>query len=358
MGGLGFGLPAAIGVRMAAAGPPGRRGRRRRVVALRHPGAVERRALRLGVLFVVLANGRYAVMDRLAEQHGAGKAPWPAFEEVSISRLADGLGCPATRVADPRRAAEGARRRRADAGGADRAAGARGPGRTRHHVRPVTVPTVHDGVAGSAEAGRSVLGRALAVLDTFSNERPEQTLGAICAATGLPSATTHRLVNELVDVGSAGARRPGPLPDRAAAVATRVARPIGAHPARRGAGVPPRPAGGHPRGRPPRRPGRRQGALPGTAHGPARGARPVPGGQAATPARHRAGQDPARPRARRRRRAGPRRPAAPAGPQHHHRPGRAARHAHRHPRVRLLHLPRGDDGRRLVGRGAGPRAER
>jgi DNA-binding IclR family transcriptional regulator len=66
----------------------------------------------------------------------------------------------------------------------------------------VTVPTVHDGGAGSAEAGRSVLGRALAVLDTFSNERPEQTLGAICAATGLPSATTHRLANELAAWGA------------------------------------------------------------------------------------------------------------------------------------------------------------
>jgi DNA-binding IclR family transcriptional regulator len=66
----------------------------------------------------------------------------------------------------------------------------------------VTVPTVHDGGAGSSEAGRSVLGRALAVLDTFSNERPEQTLGAICDATGLPSATTHRLVNELVTWGA------------------------------------------------------------------------------------------------------------------------------------------------------------
>jgi benzoylformate decarboxylase len=37
-------------------------------------------------------------MDRLAEQHGGGKAPWPAFEEVSISRLAEGLGCPSVRV--------------------------------------------------------------------------------------------------------------------------------------------------------------------------------------------------------------------------------------------------------------------
>jgi benzoylformate decarboxylase len=51
-----------------------------------------------GVLFVVLANGRYAIMDRLAEQHGQGRAPWPPFEEVSISRIAQGLGCPAERV--------------------------------------------------------------------------------------------------------------------------------------------------------------------------------------------------------------------------------------------------------------------
>jgi benzoylformate decarboxylase len=52
-----------------------------------------------GVLFVVLANGRYAIMDRLAEQHRAGgKAPWPGFEEVSVHRLATGLGCPVERI--------------------------------------------------------------------------------------------------------------------------------------------------------------------------------------------------------------------------------------------------------------------
>jgi len=99
MGGLGFALPAAIGVRMAAP--------RRPVVAVVGDGSSLYGIQALwsaahygcGVLFVVLANGRYAVMDRLAEQHGTGKAPWPAFEEVSISRLAEGLGCPATRVA-------------------------------------------------------------------------------------------------------------------------------------------------------------------------------------------------------------------------------------------------------------------
>ena len=99
MGGLGFALPAAIGVRMASP--------RRPVVAVVGDGSSLYGIQALwtaahygcGVLFVVLANGRYAVMDRLAEQHGQGKAPWPAFDEVSIATLAEGLGCPATRIA-------------------------------------------------------------------------------------------------------------------------------------------------------------------------------------------------------------------------------------------------------------------
>jgi thiamine pyrophosphate-dependent acetolactate synthase large subunit-like protein len=98
MGGLGFGLPAAVGVRMAHP--------RRPVVAVLGDGSSLYGIQGLwsaahygcGVLFVVLANGRYAVMDRLAEQHGGGKAPWPAFEQVSVSGLARALGCPARRV--------------------------------------------------------------------------------------------------------------------------------------------------------------------------------------------------------------------------------------------------------------------
>ncbi len=97
MGGLGFGLPAAIGVRMAAP--------RRSVVAVVGDGSSlygiqalwSAAHYHVGVLFVVLANGRYAIMDRLAEQEG-GRAPWPAFEEVDVSVLAEGLGCPAERV--------------------------------------------------------------------------------------------------------------------------------------------------------------------------------------------------------------------------------------------------------------------
>lgn len=98
MGGLGFALPAAIGVRMAAPDRP--------VVAVVGDGSSLYAVQALwsaahygsGVLFVILANGRYAIMDSLAEQHGQGKAPWPPFEEVSISRLAQGFGCPVERV--------------------------------------------------------------------------------------------------------------------------------------------------------------------------------------------------------------------------------------------------------------------
>ncbi|MFE6775060.1 thiamine pyrophosphate-dependent enzyme [Streptomyces sp. NPDC057702] len=97
MGGLGFALPAAIGIRMAAP--------RRPVVAVVGDGSslYQIQALwtavhyEVGAVFIVLANGRYAVMDRLADKHG-GKAPWPAFEEVSVRSLAESLGCPARRI--------------------------------------------------------------------------------------------------------------------------------------------------------------------------------------------------------------------------------------------------------------------
>ncbi|MFD3926418.1 thiamine pyrophosphate-dependent enzyme [Streptomyces sp. NPDC058614] len=97
MGGLGFAMPAAIGVRM---GQP-----RRPVVAVVGDGSSLYQVQSLwtaahygvGAVFVVLANGRYAVMDRLAEQQG-GKPPWPAFEEVDVAGLAESLGCPVRRI--------------------------------------------------------------------------------------------------------------------------------------------------------------------------------------------------------------------------------------------------------------------
>ncbi|WP_236700370.1 thiamine pyrophosphate-dependent enzyme [Allosalinactinospora lopnorensis] len=97
MGGLGFALPAATGVRMARPDRP--------VIAVVGDGSSLYQVQSLwsaarygtGVLFVVLSNGRYAIMDRLAEKHG-GKPSWPGFPEVSVSGLARELGCPARRV--------------------------------------------------------------------------------------------------------------------------------------------------------------------------------------------------------------------------------------------------------------------
>ncbi|WP_075023787.1 thiamine pyrophosphate-dependent enzyme [Actinomadura madurae] len=97
-GGLGFGLPAAIGLKMGAPTRP--------VVAVLGDGSSlygiqglwSAAHYQTGVLFVVMSNGAYAIMDRLAEASGRGKAPWPSFTEVAISGIAENLGCPATRV--------------------------------------------------------------------------------------------------------------------------------------------------------------------------------------------------------------------------------------------------------------------
>ncbi|WP_020660115.1 benzoylformate decarboxylase [Amycolatopsis benzoatilytica] len=103
MGGLGFGVPAAIGLRMG--------GRNRPVVAVIGDGSSlysiqslwTAAHYRVGVLVIVLANGGYAIMDKLAARHGertsaAGAPPWPSFAEISVSGLARSLGCPARRV--------------------------------------------------------------------------------------------------------------------------------------------------------------------------------------------------------------------------------------------------------------------
>jgi benzoylformate decarboxylase len=97
MGGLGFALPAAIGLRMGASDRP--------VVAVVGDGSSlytvqslwTAAKYEVGTLFVILSNGGYAVMDRLAERVG-GKPPWPRFPEVVVSGLARSLGCPARRI--------------------------------------------------------------------------------------------------------------------------------------------------------------------------------------------------------------------------------------------------------------------
>jgi benzoylformate decarboxylase len=97
MGGLGFAVPGATGLRMALPERP--------VVAVVGDGSTiygiqglwSAAHYRVGVLFVVLSNGGYAIMDRLAENHG-GAPPWPSFGEVELATVARGFGCPARRI--------------------------------------------------------------------------------------------------------------------------------------------------------------------------------------------------------------------------------------------------------------------
>jgi len=97
MGGLGFALGGATGVRMARPDRP--------VVAVVGDGSSLYGIQALwsashygaGVLFVILSNGGYAIMDRLAERAG-GTAPWPQFADVDIAGAARAFGCEAQRI--------------------------------------------------------------------------------------------------------------------------------------------------------------------------------------------------------------------------------------------------------------------
>ena len=57
-------------------------------------------------------------------------------------------------------------------------------------------------MADSEPAGRTVLSRAFAILDSFADGPPEQTHGMIMHATGFPPATVHRLLAELIEWGA------------------------------------------------------------------------------------------------------------------------------------------------------------
>jgi benzoylformate decarboxylase len=98
MGGLGFALAGATGVRMALPERP--------VVAVVGDGSSlygiqalwSASNYGVGVLFVILSNGGYAIMDRLAERHGT-TGPWPGFD-VDIAGLARAQGCAAERISE------------------------------------------------------------------------------------------------------------------------------------------------------------------------------------------------------------------------------------------------------------------
>ena len=96
-GALGFGLASAIGLRMADPERP--------VLALLGDGSATFSIQALwsaahygvGVVFVVIGNGSYAVMDELAGAHGAPGA-WPSFGSLDLATVAAGFGCASQRI--------------------------------------------------------------------------------------------------------------------------------------------------------------------------------------------------------------------------------------------------------------------
>ncbi|MDX6474496.1 MAG: benzoylformate decarboxylase [Gaiellaceae bacterium] len=98
MGGLGWGLSAATGLRMGLPDRP--------VVAVLGDGSTmfgihglwSAARYGSGTLFVVLKNGGYRIMDQLAALHGGAPA-WPSFD-VDIAAIARGLGCDAVAIGD------------------------------------------------------------------------------------------------------------------------------------------------------------------------------------------------------------------------------------------------------------------
>jgi benzoylformate decarboxylase len=97
MGLLGFGLPASVGLRLARPDRP--------VIAVVGDGAALYQILSLwsagtyaaGTLFIILSNGGYAIMDRLAERTGQS-GPWPALDDVDLSAMARAQGVEAIRL--------------------------------------------------------------------------------------------------------------------------------------------------------------------------------------------------------------------------------------------------------------------
>ncbi len=98
MGMLGFALPAAIGLRMATDRPVlavvGDGSSLYQIQALWSAATYE-----VGVLFIVLRNGGYAIMNRLAE-HAGSDGPWPAIEGVDIAAMARAQGVAALTIED------------------------------------------------------------------------------------------------------------------------------------------------------------------------------------------------------------------------------------------------------------------
>ena len=197
MGMLGFALPAAIGVRMARPDRP--------VLAVVGDGSslYQIQALwsaaryGVGVLFVVLANGGYAIMDRLAERNGARR---PVAADRLGRHRRDGARARAARecASTHDELLERLDARAAGARRPHRAAAARGRRRAGRDVRPVSAGR-RESRCSSPRAPRGCSGASPAELGRhrpwWSTTTRSQSDGELVEqiSTGAPAAAAERI---------------------------------------------------------------------------------------------------------------------------------------------------------------------
>ncbi|MCO7197151.1 thiamine pyrophosphate-dependent enzyme, partial [Pseudonocardia sp. McavD-2-B] len=100
-GGLGFGLPAAVGAQLA-------HGEARRVVALVGDGSANygitalwtAAQYRVPVVFVILKNGTYGALRGFAGLLGTGETPGLDVPGLDFVKISEGYGVPAVSVSD------------------------------------------------------------------------------------------------------------------------------------------------------------------------------------------------------------------------------------------------------------------
>ena len=129
---------------------------------------------RAGVLFVILSNGGYAIMDRLAERVER-EPPWPSFD-VDVAALARAFGCAARRISTDEELGAELDEDRADAQVTRRAGAARCRDRSDTRVRavvrrtgarargsgcPLPAASSFRSSAGAAGIRRSMTGRSV-----------------------------------------------------------------------------------------------------------------------------------------------------------------------------------------------------
>ena len=106
-GGLGFAMPAAVGIKLADPS--------RRVLCLVGDGSAlyaphalwSAVQLGLAVTFVLVNNARYAILDSAAQFAGLTDIPGLELPGIDFVSLARSLGCPAERVSSPDDLADG-----------------------------------------------------------------------------------------------------------------------------------------------------------------------------------------------------------------------------------------------------------